>query len=171
MKDRMTRSPLGATLADIVETVLIPAKHLTGGSVGARIVYGKDSSMMLATRQPGYHSKPHSHDSEQLNYVLEGELLVFIDNECLLVRKGDTFRIPRNAVHWSWVRGIQPSVLLETHSPPMIGDAGVAETATALLYANENRDGITKVKSDWPSDFDRDAVEAVIFNNNPHLKQ
>lgn len=163
-------SQLAVHLADVSETVLVPAAHLSGGSVGAQIVYGTDMSLMIATRQPGYHSKPHAHDCEQLNYVLQGELLVFIGDKAFQVRQGDTFRVPRNAVHWSWVRGDVPSILLETHAPPLIGDPGFDRTAMPLIDAQENVGPSERTSSIWPQDFDRDAAEAAILASHQHLK-
>jgi mannose-6-phosphate isomerase-like protein (cupin superfamily) len=154
---------LVATLAEIPQTNLVPAKYLTGGSIGAQIAFGRESSIMVATRQPHYHSRPHAHDSEQLNYVLEGELYVFVDEDGFLARKGDVFRIPRNAVHWSWVQGTTPCVLLETHTPPLIGDPGVTNTARALIADHESRTGIVMVASQWPSDFDCAAIECKVM--------
>lgn len=154
---------LVATLADIPETNLVPAKYLSGGAIGAQIAYGRESSIMVATRQPQYHSKPHAHDSEQLNYVLEGELYVFVGDGGFLARKGDVFRIPRNVVHWSWVQGTTPCVLLETHTPPLIGDPGVTDTARALIADGETDEGIVAVASQWPADFDRDAIERKVM--------
>jgi mannose-6-phosphate isomerase-like protein (cupin superfamily) len=153
------RSPLVIALADIPETNLVPRKFLTGGSVGAHIAYGRETSIMIARRQPQYHSKPHAHDSEQLNYVIEGELYVFIESDGFLVKRGDIFRVPRNAIHWSWVQGTTPCVLLETHTPPLIGDPGVMGTAVALIDRDETRDGIEAIPSQWPAGFDQAAVE------------
>jgi len=156
-------SPLKAALADIPETVLVPPEHLTGGAIGARIAYGGESSLMVATRQPGYHSKAHRHDAEQMNYVLEGELYIFVERDGFLCRAGDVFRIPRNAVHWSWVRGSGPCVLLEVHTPALIGDPGVADTSLPLLADGERRDGIVRVATEWPDDIDRTAVERAVL--------
>jgi quercetin dioxygenase-like cupin family protein len=158
------RTALVVSLQDIPETNLVPAQFLSGGSVGAQIAYGLDASIMVATRQPQYHSKPHSHDAEQLNYVLEGELYVFVDGDGFLAKKGDVFRIPRNAIHWSWVQGATPCVLLETHTPPLIGDAGVMDTAHALIRDGEERDGIVAVRSHWPTEFNQDAVERKVMS-------
>ena len=155
-------SSLLASLCDVPETVLVPARHLSGGSIGAQIVYGQDMSLMIATRQPGYHSRPHRHDAEQLNFVLEGELRVFVGDSAFLARKGDLFRIPRNAVHWSRVQGQGPCVLLEAHAPPLIGDTGVSETAVALMGPVE-RESVVGIGSEWPTDFDRDAAERRIL--------
>ena len=45
-----------------------------GGAMSTKMVYGNDCNLMLAVRGAGYHSNPHRHDAEQLNYVLEGEI-------------------------------------------------------------------------------------------------
>lgn len=158
--DRPSR--LCVPLARIPETVLVPAKYLSGGSIGAQIAYGADMSLLVATRQPGYHSKPHVHDAEQLNYVLEGELFVFVDDDGFLATKGDIFRIPRNAVHWSRVGGSGPCVLLEAHTPPLIGDPGVVDTAVALIVRDLDP-APTMVRSEWPADVDCSAVEARVI--------
>lgn len=157
------KSPLCVSLSDIPETELVPAQHLTGGSIGAQIAYGQESSIMVATRQPGYHSKAHRHDAEQLNYVLEGELYIFVDDTGFLAKKGDVFRIPRNAAHWSWVQGDTPCVLLEVHTPSLIGDPGVLSTAVPLLRENDDRSALRYVETDWPTDLDRAAVERKVL--------
>jgi len=162
-ESRMTaqpRSPLCASLSAIPETLLVPAQHLHGGSVGARIAHGIESSLMVAVRQPQYHSRPHRHDAEQLNYVLAGELYVFVDGTGFLAKAGDIFRIPRNAVHWSWVQGATPCTLLETHAPPLIGDPGVTATAVSLIEDGEAQDSMTPVSTVWPEGIDQAAVEA-----------
>ncbi len=38
--------------------------------------YGNECSLMIATRAPGYHTTPHTHECEQLNYIQEGGDLV-----------------------------------------------------------------------------------------------
>ncbi len=163
MQQRARASALMIGLNDVPDTVLVSGKHLAGGSIGAKIVYGKDASMIVATRQPGYHSKPHLHDAEQLNYVLAGELYVFIDHDGFLVKEGDLFRVPRNAVHWSWVQGAKPCVLLEMHAPPLTGDPGVADSAVALMDRAEEQVDVVRVRSEWPTDVDQDAVERRVM--------
>jgi hypothetical protein len=54
-------------------------------------------------------------------------------------------------------------VLLETHAPPLIGDPGVTETATALIDADESRQGILAVASEWPTGLDQGAVERKVM--------
>ena len=162
------RSSLCVNTADIAETVLVPAKYLSGGSIGAQIAYGENMSLLIATRQPGYHSKPHKHDAEQLNYVLDGELYVFVDDDGFLARTGDIFRIPRNAVHWSWVQGTRSCVLLEAHAPALVGDPGVIETAVSLIERNAPADFVA-VKSEWPTAFDCTPTEKRVLSRNEKL--
>ena len=161
-------SNLCIALSDVPETNLVPAKYLAAGSIGAQIVYGAESSMMVAVRQPQYHSRPHSHDAEQLNYVLDGELYVFVDQGGFLAKKGDVFRIPRGATHWSWVQGKVPCVLLEMHTPPLIGDPGVTETAVSLVGPDEDAGTIQAIASDWPEGVDQAAVEQRVMGTAHH---
>ena len=85
--------------------------------MSTKMIYGREGSVMLATRPGGYHSKPHYHDSEQLNYVLDGDIWVFVDNEYFLVKAGDFYRVPANSVHWGWIRSDTPCTILEIHIP------------------------------------------------------
>lgn len=89
------------------------------GAMSTKVVHGNECSIVLALRESGYHSRPHYHESEQLNYVLEGEMWVFIDEEGFLARAGDFFRIPANAVHWAYNRSEQPVMSFQVHSPAL----------------------------------------------------
>lgn len=150
VKTRTPKSPYLVSLGDVPVAALIPKRLLKGGSVGAQIVYGEDSSLMVATRIPGYHSTPHRHDAEQMNYVLEGELFIFIEDDGFLARKGDMFRIPRSANHWSWVQGKRPCTLLEVHTPPLIGKPVNVRETVGLFARGESRARVVQVPSEWP---------------------
>jgi hypothetical protein len=56
------------------------------------------------------------------------------------------------------VQGTEPCTLLEVHVPPLLGDPGLLDGATPLADANETLSPQT-VPSEWPENFDRDAVE------------
>lgn len=149
-KRREPRNAYLIKLEDVPVAALIPKRLLKGGSVGAQIVYGEDSSLMIATREPGYHSTPHRHAAEQMNYVLAGELFIFIANDGFLARKGDFFRIPRNAIHWSWVTGRTRCTLLEVHTPPLIGKPINAAETVGLFARGEGKSRVRKIPSEWP---------------------
>jgi mannose-6-phosphate isomerase-like protein (cupin superfamily) len=106
-------------------------------AVTTQMAYGNDSSIMIATRPSGFHSKPHYHDSEQLNYVVDGEMWIFIGEEGFPLKKGDFFRVPRNALHWSWNRSDKPCTFFESHAPGLPHDPVLKEVATPLFAENE----------------------------------
>jgi len=94
------------------------AMQVKGGSLSTKFVYGHDLNLMVGTRPGGYHSRPHFHDCEQINYVAEGEMWIFVEDKGYHLRAGDFLRVPRMAVHWAWNRADRTCVLYETHAPP-----------------------------------------------------
>jgi len=112
--------------------------QIRGGAMSTKMVYGNDCNMMIAVRGPGYHSHPHTHDAEQLNYVTEGEVWVFINDDGFLMKAGDLCRIPRNAVHWAWNRSDKDVTLIEVHAPAC--DPLVRKNAVGLYFEHETPD-------------------------------
>lgn len=88
-----------------------------GGAMKVFQIYGSQCGMMVATRASGYHSSPHKHVAEQLNYVTDGEMWIFVEREGFLLEKGDFLRIPPMAVHWAWIRSPGPCTMVEAFSP------------------------------------------------------
>jgi quercetin dioxygenase-like cupin family protein len=158
-----TRSPYHVHSADVPAVDMAPPEGKQsgkGGTLTARMVFGSDTSIMLAERETGYHSKPHYHDAEQMNYVVEGSIWFFIGDEGFRAVKGDIVRIPRNAIHWAWVREPGNCVLFESHTPPLIGDEKMRKGAFPLLAADEDRSTIPARENLWADVPDVDAVEA-----------
>jgi mannose-6-phosphate isomerase-like protein (cupin superfamily) len=83
-----------------------------------RLVYGQDSALAISLRRSGYHSSPHIHDFEQINFIQEGEMWFFVHDKGYHMKKGDFLRIPRNAIHWSWVKTEEPCLCYEVFCPP-----------------------------------------------------
>lgn len=119
-----------------------------------RIIYGIDSSLMIAERPPGYHSRPHRHDCEQLNILERGELYIYTTEGAYLLRPGDALRIKPNLIHWSWNRADVDCVLIEVHTPGIQNDPKLAEFATALLDTGEapSTDGPTNMFPPFPAE-------------------
>ncbi len=133
-----------------------------GGAMSTKMVYGNDCNMMIAVRGPGYHSVPHTHDAEQINYVVEGEVWVFIENDGFLMKSGDLCRIPRNAVHWAWNRGEGDVTLIEVHAP--VCDPLVRKNAVGLYFDHEVADLSTAVNTVRTGlDVDADEIEARVL--------
>jgi quercetin dioxygenase-like cupin family protein len=116
----------------------VPRRRVTleaGTAFETAFVSGKHVNLMIAHRPPGYHSRPHAHDAEQLNYVQEGEVWFFVGDRGWHLRAGDFFRVPRGAVHWMWNRTARPLVLIEAHAPSMADDPLFAAFAVRLVDA------------------------------------
>lgn len=132
--------------------------------VEARMAYGADTGLMIASRDLGYHSRPHVHDSEQFNYIMKGEIWFFIGEEGFRCRKGDIVRVPRNAVHWTWVRADEGCTMLETHTPSLTGDPEL-QGGHLLVGTEEDVEltpGVTNIYVDYEQagEIERRAFEA-----------
>jgi quercetin dioxygenase-like cupin family protein len=127
------------------------------GAMGVRKAYGNECSLMIASRPPGYHSKPHRHASDQIIYVLEGEHWFFVENQGFHCKKGDFVRIPANGIQWDWNRSDAESVVVETHSPPMIG--GPSGDGAIPLFDEGEKPQVQRVGVNVYVDHDFEAVE------------
>jgi quercetin dioxygenase-like cupin family protein len=117
----------------------VPRRRVTleeGTSFESTFVTGRHVNLMVAHRPLGYHSRPHAHDAEQLNYVQQGEVWFFVDARGYHLRQGDFFRVPRGAVHWMWNRSDQPLVLIEAHAPSL-GDDPLFEGFAVRLFSDD----------------------------------
>ena len=132
----------------------------SGGQLRTKQVTGSDSSLTIATRTPGYHSQPHFHDCEQINYVTAGEIWVFVEDRAFHLRPGDFLRIPPSAMHWAWNRSDQDVELIELHTPGLLLDGVIP---VALL--DESEVARELVPSGWgPTDLravEQAAIEAM----------
>ncbi len=112
--------------------------------LSTKIVYGETGSIMVARRPDGYHSTPHFHACEQINYVSEGEIWGYVADlkgnaGSYHLRKGDLWRVPDMAVHWTWNRSGGPCELVEFHSPGMPADPDLGSGAGGLFGEGEER--------------------------------
>jgi hypothetical protein len=95
-----------------------------------------------------------------MNYVVDGSIWFFIGDQGFRAVKGDIVRIPRNAVHWAWVREPGNCVLFESHTPPLIGDEKMRKGAFSLLAPDEDRAAIPARENLWADVADIEAIEA-----------
>ena len=134
----------------------LPEKHgeRTGfkgtGKVVTKRVYGNKVSVETAVRSPGYHTTPHVHEAEQINYILEGEIWFFVEDEGFLCKKGDFSRIPAGAIHWAWNRGDTDSVIIESHAPSQIGENAGAKAVG--LYGAGEEPNVEKISTNRHTD-------------------
>ena len=115
--------PLHVKSNDIPQAKRVQTGEAGTGSMVVRKGYGNECSLMIATRAPGYHTKPHQHESEQINYVMDGEIWFFVEDKGFHCKKGDFQRIPANTIHWAWNRSDEEATVAEAHAPGLIGGA------------------------------------------------
>ena len=132
------------------------------GSMVVKQAYGNESSLMMATRPPGYHTKPHMHVSEQINHVLEGEIWFFVEDQGYLCKKGDFHRIPANKVHWAWNRSQSDAVVVESHSPPLVG--GEIIKGAAGLFDDGETPNLRGPGENQFVPYDQEAVERKVLS-------
>ena len=147
----------------ISEADLVPGEamvKLHGGQMKTLFIYGNEANLMIATRYSGYHSKPHRHTPEQLNYVLEGELWIFIEEEGYHLKKGDFLRIPGNALHWAWNRGTGPCTMAQVHAPVLYPDG---RKGAVGLFANNETPQVRKSPPQENVDMDVSDIERRVF--------
>ena len=116
---------------------------------------------MIATRRPGYHTKPHQHESEQINYVMDGEIWFFVKDHGYLCKKGDFHRIPANTVHWAFNRSDKDATVAEAHAPGLIG--GRAGDAAVALYDDGETPQVRGPGINQFVPFDQEGAEAKCF--------
>jgi mannose-6-phosphate isomerase-like protein (cupin superfamily) len=153
--------------AEDVPDVAVAMRTLGGAGLSTKQIFGRDLSLMVATRGPGYHSRPHVHECEQLNYVLSGEIWIFVEDSGTRLSAGDFFRVPRMQVHWAWNRGEEPCELLEAHAPGL--DVG-AEDPVDLLDEGEDPGVIARVPMIWASDDYVEQGEASLREQDEHAE-
>lgn len=123
--------------SELQEPLVNKQKGLDAGTGGIRLkmVYGNISNLLIADRAADYHSEPHCHDNEQINYCVSGAVSIFVDHRRYDLEAGDFMRVRRNALHWAWSK--EPSVLLETHTPGLSEEPYAGQGAVGLFRESE----------------------------------
>ena len=136
----------------------------------AQKVYGTETSIMFAERGPGYHTRPHRHECEQINYIVEGEMWFFVEGQGYHCKKGDLMRIPRNRVHWAFNCSDQHTVIIESHSPCLIGNnAEARKTAVSLVGDDEGEEVkyvvnvVVDLDPAWVAQCEREAIGDAVL--------
>jgi quercetin dioxygenase-like cupin family protein len=116
-------------------------------------IYGRECNISPNWYHPGYHTRPHYHDCEQINYVIEGEIWVFVADEGFHCKQGDYIRIPRGRIHWAWNNFDKTALVIEAHSPPLIaGKPG--STAVGLFDDDEDPNPPVIAENLYDKEFD-----------------
>ena len=84
--------------------------------VAARSVHGERLTLAVVELDPGSVVPEHSHDHEQLGFVLRGTVAFRVGEETRDLRAGGTWRIPSNVPHEVRV-GPQGAVVVDVFAP------------------------------------------------------
>lgn len=84
----------------------------------AQLAAGEHMSVQHFRIEPGATVGEHSHEHEQVGFLVGGSLAFTVDGKQYPTEAGDSYVIPSNAVHAVENRGDEPAVGVELFSPP-----------------------------------------------------
>lgn len=93
----------------------MPVEHLNP-LIDRQFVAGEKSMLARIILRKGSIVPTHSHDNEQITYVLEGALKFVIEGKELIVRGGEILVIPSNVPHSA--EALEDTVDLDIFCPP-----------------------------------------------------
>ncbi|MEC5325203.1 MULTISPECIES: helix-turn-helix domain-containing protein [unclassified Aurantimonas] len=100
------RRKVGSQEAGLTEELLSP--DLGGSFELFRSVFAPGAELAETQRR----------ETEEAGYLISGELELILDDRCLLLRAGDSFRFAHQAYRWR-NPGIEPAVVIWVISPPV----------------------------------------------------
>ena len=84
--------------------------------ISQKIVTGEREMLAQIYLKRGALVPMHSHESEQMTYVLQGALKFRVEDEEIIVREGEVLHIPANARHQA--EALDDTFQLDIYSPP-----------------------------------------------------
>jgi quercetin dioxygenase-like cupin family protein len=84
----------------------------------ADMATGKRACMKHWRVEPGEALPVHSHDHEQIGYVMRGRLVALVEDEEYVLEPGDSYVFPSNEEHGAENRWDEPAVGIGVLSPP-----------------------------------------------------
>jgi len=83
----------------------------------SRKVLAHDGGMMLVevTFKKGSVGAQHQHPHEQVSYVLSGQFEYTVDGKSYILKKGDSYYVPPEAMHG--VTALEDSLILDVFTP------------------------------------------------------
>ncbi len=91
-------------------------KESMGNGISRRVIHGENITLARIYVDAGKTVPEHSHQNEQISYILEGKLTFDIGGKISEAGEGDILVIPPGIPHKVTAR--EPSVVLDTFSPP-----------------------------------------------------
>ena len=83
--------------------------------ISRKIVSGEREMLAQIYLKRGALVPIHTHDSEQMTYILQGALRFFVDGEEIIVREGEVLHIPSRLPHQA--EALEDTLELDVFSP------------------------------------------------------
>lgn len=93
----------------------IPREQMSP-TVSRQVIHTEKMTIARLQLKKGCRVPEHKHHNEQVSMMLEGSLKFVIDGEELIVKAGETLRIPPNVPHSA--EALEDSVATDLFSPP-----------------------------------------------------
>jgi len=93
----------------------VELEHLNP-QIDRQMVVGDQIMVARVLLAKGAHVPMHSHQNEQVTYILDGALKFAIDGKEIVVRAGEVLCIPSNMPHEAWA--VEDTVDLDVFTPP-----------------------------------------------------
>jgi quercetin dioxygenase-like cupin family protein len=84
--------------------------------ISRKVISGERATMTQVYFKKGALVPRHSHEAEQLTYVLQGVLRYLVGSEEVVVREGEVLHVPGRIVHQ--VEALEDTFVLGVFSPP-----------------------------------------------------
>lgn len=94
----------------------LPESEVREG-VSRRVFSGKNIMLSFVAAKPGMEPNPHSHAHDQIIFLLEGEMELWVDNEKHVMRAGEVVHVPPGTEHFSNVLTEDGVLILDVFSP------------------------------------------------------
>jgi quercetin dioxygenase-like cupin family protein len=85
--------------------------------VSRRVFSGEGATLAWTTLEPGHEPRPHSHEYEQIVYIVSGRARFVVGDEERVVAAGDMLVVPPNVEHWAQTLGDEPVLDLSIFTP------------------------------------------------------
>ena len=83
--------------------------------ISRKIVTGEREMLAQTSLKRGAQVPMHTHDSEQMTYVLQGALRFLVDGEEIIVKEGEVLHIPSGTPHQA--EALEDTFELDVFSP------------------------------------------------------
>jgi quercetin dioxygenase-like cupin family protein len=96
----------------------IPKERMTA-QIERRFVHGERAMVAQVFLKKGAVVQTHTHESEQITYILEGALRLWLGahgEQDVIVHAGEILTIPSNVPHWA--EALEDTLDLDVFSPP-----------------------------------------------------